>query len=189
MIFTLCLSLSNARKTINNHLSNADLQRLQSVFRDGLSSNDIQSVYYGAINYKGASRKEQDLGCDKITKLYKESKLNEFEKNFYLAGVYKALTCPHPIAESAQNSMTLNKEFGTSHEMYYNYFASRTLAMPVTDAVKAALVKNIQAILKKDDSLTRFVHHIVLGQIDFNLCLFLQSWFCLPCCCRTWCYC
>lgn len=177
----MCLTLSSARKPINNHLSSADLQRLQSVFRDGLKSNDIQSIYFGAKNYKEATRKEQDSACEKITKLYKESKLNEFERNFYLAGTYKALTCPHPISESAQAAMTLNKEFTTAHEMYYNYFASRTLAMPITDEVKAKLVKNIQNILKKDDSLASLGHafHIAadLGPIASPIADWLEGAF------------
>lgn len=147
-----------AARTIDSHLTDADLQRLQQVFADALKSSDIQSVYYGAAGSKMASPADKKEACAHITKLYKDSKLNEFEKNFYLAATYKLFTCPSPIAESAQDSMTLKKEFTTTQEMYYNYFASKALAVVVTDDTKLALAKNIATILKKDDSLNSVGH-------------------------------
>lgn len=158
MSVVLCVLHVNAAKTIDSHLSGADLQRLQQVFGEGFKSNDIQSVYYGAINFATPTYKEKEETCRRIAKLHKDSKLNEFEKNFYLVATYKKLLCASPIADSIQESITLQKEFTTAHEMYYNFFATQTLSNPITDEVKANLLKNIQSILKKDDSLSSLGH-------------------------------
>lgn len=158
MSVVLCVLHANAAKTINSHLSGADLQRLQQVFGEGLKSNDIQSVYYGAINFGKTTPKEKEEACKLVAKLHKDSKLNEFEKNFYLVATYKKLFCPSPISESIQDVITLKKEFTTAHEIYYNYFATLALGNPISDEVKANLVKNIQSILKKDDSLSSLGH-------------------------------
>lgn len=158
MSVMLCVLHANAAKTIDSHLSGADIQRLQQVFGEGLKSNDIQSVYYGAINLAMPPPKEKDETCKRVAKLHKDSKLNEFEKNFYLIATYKKLVCPSPIAESIQEAITLKKEFTTAHEIYYNYFSTQTLGNPISDEIKADLVKNIQSILKKDDSLSSLGH-------------------------------
>lgn len=158
MSVLVCVLYANAAKTIDSHLSGADLQRLQQVFGEGLKSNDIQSVYYGAINYATFTPKEKEETCKRIAKLHKDSKLNEFEKNFYLVATYKKLLCTSPIPESLQDSITLKKEFTSAHEIYYTYFATQKLSNPISDEIKANLFKNLQSILKKDDSLSSLGH-------------------------------
>ena len=76
LVFCLsCFVLTESTKTIDSHLSNADLQRLDSVFADALSSSDIQSIYYGALHIKDLQKKHADL-CPTVTKLHQESKMN-----------------------------------------------------------------------------------------------------------------
>lgn len=70
-----CLVLTESTKTIDSHLSNADLERLNAVFDEALYSSDIQSIYYGALRIKDLHKKHSEL-CPKVTKLHKESKMN-----------------------------------------------------------------------------------------------------------------
>ncbi|XP_037043681.1 dolichyl-diphosphooligosaccharide--protein glycosyltransferase subunit 2-like [Bradysia coprophila] len=152
VVFCLsCFVLTESTKTIDSHLSSADLQRLNSVFTEALSSSDIQSIYYGALHIKDLQKKHADL-CPIVTKIHKESKMNDFEKNFYLVNIYKKIACPTPIPESIQTAISLKKEFSNSQEMYFNYQSTKALGFQITDDTKADLVKNLQAIVRKDDS-------------------------------------
>lgn len=72
-----CIVYVKAAKTIDTHLSATDLERLNKVFSDGLKSNDLQSIYYGAVNSKeiAAADVKQSI-CNRLPTLYTESKLN-----------------------------------------------------------------------------------------------------------------
>lgn len=74
-------SIIYAAKSINSHLSSVDDQRLQQVFADGLKSNDIQSIYYGALNYKAITPAEKQEACKRIVQIHKDSKLNVRNSN------------------------------------------------------------------------------------------------------------
>ncbi|KAJ6643479.1 Dolichyl-diphosphooligosaccharide--protein glycosyltransferase subunit 2 [Pseudolycoriella hygida] len=153
-LVVFCLSFlvfTEATKTIDSHLSSADLERLSGVFDDALASSDIQSIYYGAMHIKDLQKKHSVL-CPKVTQLHKESKLNDFEKNFYLVNIYKKLACPNPISESIQSAISLKKEFSNSQEMFFNYQSTRALGFQIVDEIKTALAKNLQTIVRKDDS-------------------------------------
>lgn len=153
----ICLahsSLASPQRVIDDHLSDADLQRLQSVFQDGLTSSDIQTVYYGAVNTKTIDAPAKKATCEHITKLYKESKLNEFEKIFYLAATYKHLLCTQVVPESIHDTVSLKKEFATAQEIYFTLLTRKSIAALAKDEEKTALVQNLQTILKKDDSLS-----------------------------------
>lgn len=153
MLAIVCLAhtLLAEQRVITDHLSDADLQRLQAVFQDGLTSSDIQTVYYSAVNAKAP---EKASTCAHITKLYKESKLNEFEKIFYLAGTYKHLLCTQVVPETLHETVSLKKEFGSTQELYYTLLARKSIGSDAKEEEKTALVRNIQTILKKDDSLS-----------------------------------
>lgn len=71
-----CIVYVRAAKTINTHLSANDLERLNKVFSDGLSSNDLQSIHYSAINSKQIPAEYKKSICDRLPTLYTESKLN-----------------------------------------------------------------------------------------------------------------
>lgn len=87
MIFCLsCLVLTESTKTIDSHLSNADLERLDKVFNEGLQSNDIQSIYYGTQHLADLKKKHAEL-CPKVAQLYKESKMNVSGSKQYLCNV------------------------------------------------------------------------------------------------------
>lgn len=76
VVFCLsCIVLTESTKTIDSHLSNVDLERLNAVFNEALLSSDIQSIYYGALNIKDLQKKHSEL-CPKVTTLHKESKMN-----------------------------------------------------------------------------------------------------------------
>lgn len=67
---------SEAARTINGHLSGSDVDRLNKVFADGIKSNDLQSVYYSAINLLQIKAEDSTSVCQRLQKLHSESKLN-----------------------------------------------------------------------------------------------------------------
>ena len=67
---------SEAARTINGHLSGSDIDRLTKVFADGIKSNDLQSIYYSAINLKEIQSEDTNSVCQRLEKLHGESKLN-----------------------------------------------------------------------------------------------------------------
>jgi len=69
-------TLINATRTVDSFLSNQDHQRLQQIFRDGLKSNDLQSIFYSIVNSKSIPAEEKTSLCKKIAAVYAESKLN-----------------------------------------------------------------------------------------------------------------
>lgn len=67
---------SEAARTINSHLSESDLERLNKVFVDGIDSNDLQAVYYSAVNLKQLTSATKTSTCSRLLSLHAESKLN-----------------------------------------------------------------------------------------------------------------
>lgn len=58
-----------------------------------------------------------------------------------------------------QLKSAFDKDFTSTQEMFYNYFAQKSLDPSfLNEAVKAKLAKNLQALLKKDDSLLSLGH-------------------------------
>lgn len=95
--------------------------------------------------------------CLRLIDLYNESKLNEFEKNFYFVGIFRQLKCnlPFPGKFEAAIRSSLDKDVKTVAEIYYNFFATKLLTeKDIPEETKAKVAKNLLAILKKDDSLT-----------------------------------
>lgn len=78
--------------------------------------------------------------------------LQDFEKNFYLINIYKKIACPNPIPDAIQTAISLKKEFSNSQEMFFNYQSNRALGFTITDDTKTELIKNLQTIVRKDDS-------------------------------------
>lgn len=63
-------------RTVQQCLSDSDTARYSQVFVDGLKSNDLQSVYYSAINHNTATEAEKKDVCKRLVALHTESKLN-----------------------------------------------------------------------------------------------------------------
>lgn len=66
----------DAIRTINDHISDADQQRLNNVFSDGIRSNDLQSIYYSSLNANDLTTDEKSTICNRLITLHTESKLN-----------------------------------------------------------------------------------------------------------------
>lgn len=158
VLFTILLGyhVSASTRTVLNHLSSSDLQRLENVFTDGINSNDLQTIYYSAINNNKITKNEKDNVCKKVQQAYGESKLNDFEKNFYLVGTHKHLQCTNPLPQNALNVIagSLSKDSATSQEIYFNLFSSKIMGVKIDKPTTEKLSKNLQTILKKDDSLS-----------------------------------
>uniref|UniRef100_A0A1B0CEI4 Dolichyl-diphosphooligosaccharide--protein glycosyltransferase subunit 2 n=1 Tax=Lutzomyia longipalpis TaxID=7200 RepID=A0A1B0CEI4_LUTLO len=149
-----------ADRTTSSYLSPTD-ERLQRVFLDGVKSSDLQTIYYSVLNYGSRlSSAEKEALCSRVKSLHAESKLNEFEKNFYLIGIHAELKCSTPVPSSIISTLesALAKDATTAPEVYFNFFAAKAAGIALDDAAKLRAVKNLQAILKKDDSLSNLGH-------------------------------
>lgn len=82
--------------------------------------------------------------------------LQDFEKNFYLIGANKLLSCSSPVPADVLSAIksSLTKDTTTAHELYYNYFSNKYAGNAIDDATKTRIAANLQTILKADDSQT-----------------------------------
>lgn len=160
LLFLSIFVLGDALRAIDNHLTSEDNARLKQVFVDGINSNDLQAIYFSALNLKDLSAQEKSKICERLNTLYGESKLNDFEKNFYLVGASKLLSCSSPVPAAVLSAIkaSLSKDTKTAHELYYNYFANKYAGNAVDDATKTRIATNLQNILKADDSLSNLGH-------------------------------
>lgn len=151
------LAKTTAQPAVSSHLSSSDLSRLQNVFVDGLMSNDLQSIYYSTLNVELTKESERAVLCKEIHKFYQESKLNEFEKNFYLVGAHKNAKCTSlaiPQTVLSKISKLFTKDSSTTQEIFFNLFSSKAMGMTVDLVTSEKIAKNLKNILKKDDSLS-----------------------------------
>lgn len=150
-------SLIAAGPAVTSHISASDQTRFDTIFAEGLRSRDIQSIYYTALSFQKIARGESKVVCLQLIDTYNESKLNEFERNFYFVGIFRQLKCnlPFPGKFEAAIRGSLDKDAKTIAEVYFNYFATRLLTeKDIPEETKAKVAKNLLALLKKDDSLT-----------------------------------
>uniref|UniRef100_A0A1Q3FDT1 Dolichyl-diphosphooligosaccharide--protein glycosyltransferase subunit 2 n=1 Tax=Culex tarsalis TaxID=7177 RepID=A0A1Q3FDT1_CULTA len=155
-----CLaSVALSARTVSKYITAQDQDRYGKIFAEGLKSTDLQAVYFSTANGVTAGDKTPEA-CKRLVAVYGESKLNDFEKNYYLAGAWKNLACKEPIAAKVRDGVkaALAKDAGSAQEIYFNLFAAKALGLPVDDTVKAQVGKNLQALLKKDDTLNSLGH-------------------------------
>ncbi|KAL7046869.1 hypothetical protein ACKWTF_002726 [Chironomus riparius] len=157
-LLSVLVTYISATRTIDNFLSKSDLQRVQQIFNDGIKSSDLQTIYYSVINSKKIPSETKDSLCKKLPGLYKDSKLNDFEKNYYYVGSSTTLLCSEKIPSElvSQLKTALDKDFSSTQELFYTFYAQKYLDSSVLkeDAMKEKLSKKLLALLKKDDSLT-----------------------------------
>ncbi|CRK95597.1 CLUMA_CG009056, isoform A [Clunio marinus] len=155
-VYCFLIASINATRTVDNFLSQSDVQKLQNIYNEGLKSNDLQSIYYSVINSKAIPADVKANLCKKLSTIHTESKLNDFEKNFYYIGASTSLLCSEKLPANliTQLKSSFDKEFSSTQEMFYNFYAQKALDPSVfQESVKTKLSKNLQAIFKKDDSL------------------------------------
>lgn len=142
-------------KTVAKFITPADQDRYKKIFVEGLASSDLQAVYFSSVN---VAERSPDA-CTRLDKVYSESKYNDFEKNFYFAGSWKNFGCKTNPAKVKQSvEAALKKDANSAQEVYFNLHSANFLGVTVDQASKARLAKNLQAILKKDDSLNSLGH-------------------------------
>lgn len=147
-------------RTVSKYITKQDQDRYGKIFADGLKSSDLQAVYFSSGSAGVTAGDRTPEACKRLVAVYGESKLNEFEKNFYLAGAWKNLGCKEPIAAKVKEGVkgALGKDAGSAQEVYFNLMAAKALGLTVDDGVKAQVGKNLQALLKKDDTLNSLGH-------------------------------
>lgn len=84
----------------------------------------------------------------------------EFERNFYLVGTHKQLGCTekYPSEVDASIKDAFNKNSSTTQEVYYNFFAAKALKIALQPETLLQISRNLQLVLKKDDSLSSIAH-------------------------------
>ncbi|XP_055628347.1 dolichyl-diphosphooligosaccharide--protein glycosyltransferase subunit 2 [Toxorhynchites rutilus septentrionalis] len=145
-------------RTVSKHITPQEQDRYQKIFAEGLKSGDLQSLYFSSANVVAADKTPE--ACKKLNNVYGESKFNDFEKNFYFTGVWKNFGCKEPVPAKIMESVkaALQKDAGSSQEIYFNLHAAKNLNLPIDETVEAQLGKNLQNVLKKDDSLNSLGH-------------------------------
>lgn len=158
ILLLVLVTYISATQTVDNFLSKSDHQRLQQIFSDGLKSNDLQTIYYSVINSNKITPDSKSALCKKLSGLHKESKLNDFEKNYYYIGASTTLKCTEKIPTELVSQLkgSLDKDFSSTQELFYTFYAQKSLDATAVqgDAVKDKLAKKLLALLKKDDSLS-----------------------------------
>lgn len=77
ILCVLCAAATTwSTRTVDSHLGPKDLTRLQKVFVDGLSSNDLQAIFFASLNIETTDAATKEALCQKIVALHAESKLN-----------------------------------------------------------------------------------------------------------------
>uniref|UniRef100_A0A182XZI5 Dolichyl-diphosphooligosaccharide--protein glycosyltransferase subunit 2 n=1 Tax=Anopheles stephensi TaxID=30069 RepID=A0A182XZI5_ANOST len=84
----------------------------------------------------------------------------DFEKNFYLIGARKNFGCKEALPAKVESAIkvALTKDASTAQEIYYNFHSAKLAGLAVDDKVRTTLGKNLQTVLKKDDSLNSLGH-------------------------------
>ncbi|XP_067633029.1 dolichyl-diphosphooligosaccharide--protein glycosyltransferase subunit 2 isoform X2 [Eurosta solidaginis] len=141
-------------RTVPGHLEQSDLNRMQRVFADGITSNDLQSIYYSTLNIQVTDATESAELCSKIQKIHGESKLSESEKDFYLIGSIKNLRCREKFTEAflAKVYNAFKMDVGSSQDIYFRVASYKLLGVKIDDQTITKLVKSLNELLKKDDS-------------------------------------
>ncbi|XP_017125187.1 dolichyl-diphosphooligosaccharide--protein glycosyltransferase subunit 2 [Drosophila elegans] len=143
-------------RTVDSHLGQKDLTRLQKVFVDGFGSSDLQSIFFSSLNIQLTDATQKEPLCKKIATLHAESKLNSFEKDYYYIGASRNLGCSAKIDESLLSKVygSLTTELGSSQEIFYRVVTHKVLGVEINEATQGKLVKRLQELLKKDDTLS-----------------------------------
>ncbi|EDW48359.1 dolichyl-diphosphooligosaccharide--protein glycosyltransferase subunit 2 [Drosophila sechellia] len=143
-------------RTVDSHLGQKDLSRLQKVFVDGFGSSDLQSIFFSSLNIQLTDATQKEPLCKKIATLHSESKLNSFEKDYYYIGASRNLGCSAKIDEGLLSKVysSLNSELGSSQEIFYRVVTHKVLGVEIHEATQGKLVKRLQELLKKDDTLS-----------------------------------
>lgn len=128
------------------------------VFTDGLALNDLQSTYYSVINLKSSLNDKQKTEiCAKLLGQHKESKLSDVEKNYYILGSASELGCLKSVPASIRDDVkaTISKnDIQSTQDLYFTYFAQKfSDGKSLDEGTTSKIVKKLQELLKKDDSL------------------------------------
>uniref|UniRef100_A0A2M4A0M4 Dolichyl-diphosphooligosaccharide--protein glycosyltransferase subunit 2 n=1 Tax=Anopheles triannulatus TaxID=58253 RepID=A0A2M4A0M4_9DIPT len=163
LVAATSLAATPTQRTVSVHLTAQDQDRFDKVFREGLKSNDLQSLYYTSANVPLPAG---DTGtCKRLLTVHGESKLNDFEKNFYLIGALKNFGCKEDVPAKVQSSVkaALSKEGSTAQELFFNYHSAKLAGVPIDEKVRTTLGKQLQNALKRDDSLNSLGHAFALA--------------------------
>ncbi|XP_058056009.1 dolichyl-diphosphooligosaccharide--protein glycosyltransferase subunit 2 [Anopheles bellator] len=159
LIGTSLAASPTTQRTVATHLTAQDQERFAKVFSEGLKSNDLQSLFFTSSNVKLPANDVVGT-CKRLLTLHAESKLNDFEKNYYLIGASKNFGCKEALPAKVETAVkaSLSKDASTTQELYFNFYSAKLVGVKLDEKTRTALGKNLQALVKKDDSLNSLGH-------------------------------
>ncbi|XP_012256271.2 dolichyl-diphosphooligosaccharide--protein glycosyltransferase subunit 2 [Athalia rosae] len=165
----LCVALGATpfSSSTSSYLSVADKTRLKKVVEPGFQLSDLPALHYAAVSYKllGDAIPKNAEACKFLLATVGDGSSMTPENLYYAATAWKAIgVCqPLPIAGITKIlTAVVDKETSTIPELYHAVGALAALSQKLPDATATKLVKTLQAILRKDDSLLNlgYVFHI-----------------------------
>lgn len=146
VVLTL-LAYSKASRSINSHLSGSDLQRLNAVFLDGIKSNDLQAIFYSALNLKQLTSAEKTSTCSRLLNLHAESKLNVRRYS-----VRCTETKTHSNSNSNSNSVSISLFLQEFEKNYYLTGAYKQLEC--SEKLPETILSSVMSAFSKEPSTT-----------------------------------
>uniref|UniRef100_A0A1B6L611 Dolichyl-diphosphooligosaccharide--protein glycosyltransferase subunit 2 n=1 Tax=Graphocephala atropunctata TaxID=36148 RepID=A0A1B6L611_9HEMI len=150
----------NGATTTTSFLSSAETSRLHEVFKSTLNPpSDLGAAYYAAFGLKlqGASLPVNDKTlCQTVLDKFKK---DNYESVFYASGLWKSTGCKGQLDNKAhirQLVEDLKQDKLSMVDMYYAVKSVVDFGEKLTNPPQ--IMKNLQAALKKDDSISSLGH-------------------------------
>lgn len=158
LLLTSCLtSVVLSTRTVSKFITRLDQDRYQKIFAEGVKSSDLQAVYFSSVHASAADKTPD--ACKRLDALHAESKLNDFEKNYYYIGAWNNFGCKTQSTKVKSAVETaIRKDAGSAQELYFNLHAAKNLGLTIDETIKTQLGKNLATLLKKDDTLNSLGH-------------------------------
>lgn len=155
----LCDSISTS-----SYLTASDKNHALQILSDALETKDIPSVHYATLGLKilGKTVPKDTEVCELLLEAANSPKVTA-ETLFYVTNAHKAINCPQalPVLKIVQQlNDILGNDQTNIQDLYYAVGSLAALRQKPQDVAK--LVKTLQAILKKNDSLLNlgYLFHI-----------------------------
>lgn len=177
VVSILIINFASASNTAGTHLSKTDIARLKNLFESSIQSDNLQYVYYGAVNLPNLSLSQKKNGCVKILDTYNQSPINDTEKMFYIIGSLDAFGCLSelPLDIKLHVKSSIEKDSLTSQELYFKFFALDKIEK-IDEETEVKMSHNLQRIIKKDDSLNNIGYAFHIASALRGNGAFLLNW-------------
>ncbi|XP_043477355.1 dolichyl-diphosphooligosaccharide--protein glycosyltransferase subunit 2 [Leptopilina heterotoma] len=150
--------IAETPSSTSSYLSDADRVRLRKVIESGFQLDDVSAVHYAVLGHNliGDTIPRTAEICKFLLQSTGDGSSLTPENAYYITSTWKTLkVCQALPVAAITKALTavIEKEGSTILEFHYAINSLTALSQKLSDAVTSKVVKNLQAILKKDDSL------------------------------------